>query len=210
MARLVQRPANLGDVGGHSSRSLVVKDKDGLNLPVLVSAQMFFHQIGRDTGSVGNFEKLHLDPVGACRFAETAAEVAIDAAQHPITRGEGVHYAGLPGSGARAGIEEDLTSRCLKHALKPFQDFLKQAGKFRSAMVDEGLRHRSDDPLWDQRGAGDLEKRTARHQFTPLQLTRVQRPRLRTIDLTSMYSSIPCFPPSRPSPLSLKPPKGIS
>src|SRR5262249_15611506 len=33
---------------------------------------------------------------------------------------------------------------------------------------------------------------------------------LREMDLTSMYSAMPWRPPSRPSPLSLNPPKGIS
>src|SRR3989338_10003505 len=93
--------------------------------------------------------------------------MAIDAAQHSIAWRKGVHQAGLPGAGAGAGIENDLAAGCLKNVLEPVQDLFEQAGEFRAAMIYQGLRHRARNPLRDQSGTRNLQKRTAGHLITP-------------------------------------------
>jgi hypothetical protein len=126
-----------------------VKDEYGFDIMALVVAQMFLYRIGWNTNSVGNFEHLDLDPMGASRFAETSAEVAIDATEHPIAGRESVDHARFPSACARPWVQDDLSLGGLEDAFEALKDLLKYAGEFRAPMIDEGLRHGADNPLGD-------------------------------------------------------------
>ena len=164
MISAVHRPTNRRDVGDDSGGSLVVQHQDSLDSTALVCAQSLFDRFGRNGGSVGNLDPLYFDSVGARGVAKASAEVAVHAAQDLVAGRERVDHAGLPGAGAGARIQDDFTARHLKYLFESVQDFFEQTGELWSPMIDEGLRHRSHNPLWNQRGTGNLQKRAARHR----------------------------------------------
>jgi hypothetical protein len=113
-----------------------VKGKQGLDLVALIGAEALFDEIWRNADPIGNLESLHFNSMGAGCFAETSAEVAIDAADHSVAGGEGVDHARFPSAGARPWVYDDFSLGGLEDAFEALKDFLKYAGEFRSPMID--------------------------------------------------------------------------
>ena len=80
--------------------------------------------------------------------------------QDPVPRGERIDECGLPGAGARRGVEDD---RCggLENALKTFEHFKSEAGEFGTAMVGRRPTHGAQDPVRNVRGPGNLKEMTS-------------------------------------------------
>jgi hypothetical protein len=126
-----------------------VKGKQRLDLVALIGAQTLLDEIRRNAEPIGNVESLHLNSMGAGCFAETSAEVAIDATDHPVAGRESVDHTRFPSAGARPWVYDDLSLGGLEDAFEALKDLLEHAGEFRAPMIDEGLGHGADNPLGD-------------------------------------------------------------
>ena len=65
---------------------------------------------------------------------------------------------GRPRPGRR---KDDHGTGSLEDALQPLQNFGRQRGEFRAAVVDDRLIHGPKDAIWNIGRAGDLQKVTA-------------------------------------------------
>ena len=156
MSGAVQGAANRADVGDDPGGSLVVQHQDSLDPAIFIRAQTFFDLFGGHRGPIGNFNPLYFDSVGARGVTEARAEVAVDAAQHPVARRERIDEARFPGARAGARIQNNFATRGLKYFLKTFQDLFEQVGELRPPMIDERLRHGTHNPVGNQRRTGNL------------------------------------------------------
>ena len=116
------------------------------------------HLGGGHARSVGDLDALHVHAEGGGGPGEAGREEAVDAGQHPISRGERVDDRRFPGAGPRAGIERDVPRGRLKDLLEPVQALPHQRLEARPAMVEDRLGHGAHDALGHQRGSGNLQE----------------------------------------------------
>ena len=90
-------------------------------------------------------------------LAPERGEVAGFEHQHPVARRQRVDQRGLPGTGARRGVDDDWAVG-LENLLQPIKRLQRKAAEFRPAMVDRRLIDRAQDAIGHIRRPGNLQE----------------------------------------------------
>ena len=80
--------------------------------------------------------------------------------RHAIARRERVHERRFGGAGAGRGKDDDRTGG-LEDRAQPFEDFSRQRGELRPAMIDDRMIHGAEDPIGNVGRSWNLEKMPA-------------------------------------------------
>ena len=138
-------------------------DEDRSDLMGRVGTEPLGHAARWHTLAVGHLETVHFDAERRGGPAEVVREVAVDDAEDPVSRRQGVDDGRFPAAGARARVHDRLAALGLEHGLEPGEDVADQRRELRTAVVDDRLRHGAHDPLGDQGGTRNLQERPTGH-----------------------------------------------
>ena len=149
--------SHLGDSAGDPGGGLVVDHHDRLDMPSGVRVQAALHRRRLHAAAPVSLHPVHLQAEAGGHGPPEGGELAGLEGQHPVPGRQGVHERGLPGPGARRGVENHRIAG-LDYRFQVFQDPKNHPTEFRAPVVHGGPGHGPQDGFRDVGGAGDLKE----------------------------------------------------
>src|SRR6266566_3030674 len=157
MPGAVHRRPDQRDLAGAPGGRLVLHDRDRLDLVPRIRGQVLVDLGHLDTLAPVTGDEDHVQAELPGHLRPQASEMPGVEGQHAVARRQRVDERGLPGPGARRGIDRDGSGAAAQPA-QSGQHVAGQRGELGTAVVDRGCRHRPQHPVGDIRRPGDLEE----------------------------------------------------